>query len=207
MWLTNVVYENRVIEDEQLEFKDKDALYYIGRNLTFRRCTVTLRVPARRLLLREPRFIDCDIVVKTELKNFSWDDAYLKGCRLTGRFTGNDFGRWPSTDPSFKPGGGIEDCDFTQAHLNGCRFFGCDANTLRFPRWPYFTILEPYRRAQELAALPWPGQLSHDMSGFAEWLPSTTSALTRSATTLAKQWGTTEEAIRAVLETLDGVIY
>ncbi|MDY7226205.1 pentapeptide repeat-containing protein [Hyalangium rubrum] len=206
MWLNNVIFEDKVIENERLELTAKDALYYLGPKLTLRHCTLVLQVPARRLLLAGPQLMDCTIEVKTELKNLPWYTASLRGCRFTGKLTGNDFGYYPNPALPDRDMGRVEDCDFSRAQLHGCRFIGCDVSTLKFPRWPWFTLLHPYKRARELAALPWPGQLSVAMSGFTD-IPATTEALTRSATVLAKQFETTEEAIKATLALLDDVIY
>jgi hypothetical protein len=203
MWLNNVIYENRVIEDERLELTDKTSLYYLGDNLTLRRCSLVLRVPAERLLVGQTRFIDCTIETRRELKNFRWESAHLKGCRFKGRFNGNDFGEWP-----YSPGeGSIEDCDFSEAHLDATRFLGCDPRTIRFPSWPCFTLFDTVRRAPELKALSWPGAVGRiEMYGFDQDPPSTV-ALTYSAVDVAKRRGTTPEAIKAVLEKLDGVFY
>ena len=100
--------------------------------------------------------------------------------------------------------GGIEDCDFSGAELDGCRFVGCDVSTLKFPAWPCFTILDPVQRSRELAALQWPGQVGIVARTFSKSPPST-AAITLSATKLAREFGTTEEDIRAVLDRLDGV--
>jgi hypothetical protein len=141
--------------------------------------------------------------VKKELKNFGWEHARLEGCRFTGRLNGNDFGRWPDSP---KPGH-IQDCDFSAAQLDACRFLECDVRTLRFPSWPCFTILEPVRRQQDLRAVPWPGDIGRiEVAGFSEDPPSTV-AVTFSAPALAKRSGTTPEAIRATLEKLDGVVF
>lgn len=200
MWLNNIIFEDRVIENERLELGARDALYYLGPNLTLRHCNLVLKVPTKRLLLPGARLIDCTIEVKQELKNLRWEDVFLKGCRFTGALTGCDFGRWPDASQE----AGIEDCDFTQARLDGCRFIGCDASTLRFPAWPYFTLLDPVRRLEELRAVPWPGQvgilvkiLSHS--------PPETAAVTFSATSFGKQFGASEAEIQAALARLDGV--
>jgi hypothetical protein len=203
MWLTNVIYEDQVIEDSRLELSDKGSLYFLGHLLTLRRCTLVLRVPAARLHINKTQLIDCTIEAKTALKNFRWDKAHLKSCRFKGRFIGNDFGCWPETPTE----GSVEDCDFTEAHLEECRFLQCDVRTLRFPRWPYFTLLEPGRRARELGALPWPGAKGPIMGSVLAQTPPEATALTYSAPALAKWCGTTPEAIKAVLEKLDGVYF
>lgn len=191
------------IANERLVLDSATELYYLGHNLTLRNCTLVIKVPARALVMARTRLIDCTIEAKRQLKNFRWQSVVLKGCRFTGRFSGNDFGEWPSA-----PGAGsIEDCDFAEAHLDATRFLGCDVRTLRFPPWPCFTLFDPVPRWRELSALPWPGDIgSIVMEGCAEDPPSTV-ALTYSAAELAKRHGTTPEAIRVVLEKLDGVYY
>jgi hypothetical protein len=158
---------------------------------------------ARNLIIPQARFIDCTFIIKKELKNFRWDKAHLKGCRFKGRFSGNDFGEWPD-----EPGqGSIEDCDFTEARMNWTRFLGCDAHTLHFPSWPCFTIFDPVHRARELRNLSWPEAVGRIEIELCAEDPPSTVALTFSATDLAKRRGTTPEAIKAVLEKLDGVYY
>ncbi|NMO15036.1 hypothetical protein HPC49_07300 [Pyxidicoccus fallax] len=194
-----IQFRDTELENQRLELTSKIEHYYLGHHLTLRNCTLVIGVPANALTIARTRLIDCTIEVKKGLKHFSWEGVSLRGCRFTGVLTGCDFGRWPDSED-----GGIEDCDFTSAQLEGCRFVGCDASTLRFPSWPCFTVLDPARRSRELAVLPWPGQLGVVVSTFSKYPPST-AAVTFSAPKLAKEFGTTEDAIRAALEQLDGV--
>jgi hypothetical protein len=207
MLYTKVFYEDREIENERLELTDKGSLYFLGSNVTFRNCTLVLKVSGRNLIFdQETRFINCTFEVKQELKNHQeWVLASLKGCRFKGRLSGCEFGRWPGYSNGWEHGA-IEDCDFTEARLDGCRFHGCDMRTLRLPKWPCFTILDPLGRSRELAAMDWPGDVSIIMEGHAREPPSTV-AVTWHALTLAKENGTTPEAIKAVLEKLDFIIY
>jgi hypothetical protein len=204
----NIIYEGKEIEGERLELTDnKEGNYYLGPELTLRRCTVVLRVSAGWLHIRDTRFIDCNIEVKQELKNHQdWVRASLKGCRFKGRLSGCDFGHWPRFSEGWEHGA-IEDCDFTEARLDACRFHGCDPSTLRLPRWPCFTLLDPIRRSRELALLEWPGDIGPVLISLLPTEPPSTAALTFFAPTLAKRRGTTPEAIRAVLEKVDGVVY
>jgi hypothetical protein len=206
MWLNNVIFEDKVIENERLELSDKDALYYLGPNFILRSCTLVLRVPARQIHPCGVELIDCAVEVKKELKNIAWYTASLKGCRFTGRLFGCDFGHMPERGLPYYDAGHVEGCDFTAAHLHACRFIGCDASTLRFPRWPCFTILEPYRRRHEFASITWPREIRSWFTS-AEGDPETTAAITFSATALAKEAGVSEDRIRALLEGHTGVIY
>nr|WP_075335880.1 hypothetical protein [Archangium gephyra] len=202
----SIVYEGREIEDERLELTDKEGNYYLGPNLLMRRCTVVTRVSARWLHILSTRFVDCTIQVKQELKNQDWSRASLKGCRFTGRLSGCGFGhRLPHL--SGREHGAIEDCDFSSALLDGCRFLGCDMRTLRLPRWPCFTILDPLGKSPELSRLDWPeGRVPITIKDPTAEPPSTV-AVTLYAPTFLKGRDTTPDALLAFLKKLDGVIY
>jgi len=201
----NVIIKDRILEGERLELGAKNIRYYLGPNLILRRCTLVLRVPSELLHLAGPRLIDCHIEIKRQLKESVWYTANLKGCRFTGRLVSCDFGYMPNPAIPPREMGGIEDCDFTAAHIHGCRFVGCDASTLKFPRWPYFTVLDPYRRRQEFASITWPRELRTSFTVF-DMFPETTAAITYSATALQKKTGVSEDRIRALLEGHSDVI-
>jgi len=202
----NILYENREIEDTRLELADKASLYYLGPNLTLRRCTVVLRVPTRRLLICPSRFIDCTIEVKQEVKNLDWSEAFLKGCRFTGRLTSCDFGHRLPELPG-RENGGIEDCDFSKARLDSCRFHGCDPRTLRFPPWPCFTFLDPIGRSQELNGAEWPGRFGGVVVENLHTQPPSTVALTYDAPSIATRLGTTAEELKTAISRFDCFVY
>jgi hypothetical protein len=103
--------------------------------------------------------------------------------------------------------GSIEDCDFTEARLDGCRFMGCDPTTLRFPTWPGFTFLDPIGRIQELNRIQWPGSFRPIVVEGQYKDPPSTMAVSLFAPMEAKRCGTTEEALRAAIEKCEGVVY
>ena len=196
----NVIFENETKEGQRLELSSKNFRYYLGPNLTLRRCTLVLGMPSDLLHLNGPRFIDCTIEIKRQLTNVCWHTAHFKGCRFTGRLFSCDFGQTTNPVAAYHEDvGGIEDCDFTAAHLHACRFAGCDASTLRFPKWPYFTLLDPYRRHREFASILWPREIRSWFTGFDEY-PANTVAMTYSATAFAKKAGVSEDRIRALIE-------
>ncbi|WNG25831.1 hypothetical protein F0U62_18780 [Cystobacter fuscus] len=207
--LGNIVFKDREIENERLELTDTKANYILGPSLTMRNCTLVLKVSARRLSLKLPRFIDCTFEVNQELKNYqSWVAASLKGCRFKGRLSGCDFGYWPEyMDLPWYQHGSIEDCDFTEARLAGCRFHACDINTLRFPKWPCFTFLDPIGRAPELRSVKWPGSFGDIVVDNLHTHPPSTKALTYYAPSAAERFETTPEELRAVIEKFDCIFY
>jgi len=208
-WLGNVVFKDRQIENERLELTDQNANYILGPNLTLKNCTLVLKVAARNLSIDRARFIDCTFEVKQELKNHQqWVAAFLKGCRFKGRLSGCDFGHWPeySSLPGYQHGS-IEDCDFTEARLDGCRIMRCDPGTIRFPKWPCFTILDPTGRASELRSATWPGIFGDVVVENLHKRPPFIKALTYHAPAVARRMETTPEELRAVIEKLDCIVY
>jgi hypothetical protein len=201
----NIHYEDREIEGERLELLDTKALYWIGPNLTLRRCTLVLGVGGRSLTLSSATLIDCTIQVKRQLSAKAWTKVALKGCRFKGRFTSCDFGPWYGYTEGWERGA-VEDCDFSEARLDGCRFHGCDLRTIRLPRWPCFTIVDPIGRAAELSRVKWPGTFGSIVIGTLATEPRSTVALTYYAPSIAKSEGTTPEALRAIFETLGCII-
>lgn len=200
----NIHYENREIEGERLELTDKEAIYWLGPNVTLRGCTLVFSVSARWLHLVSGNLIDCTVQAKSELKTLPWAPMKLKGCRFKGRFGGNDFGFREDLDDRWKLGG-IEDCDFSEARLNGCRFFNCDMSTVRLPRWPCFTFMDPRGHAAELGLHGWPGRFGNLIEGLAR-IPDGTVAVTWHAPTVAEKLDTTAEELHAALEGVPWVV-
>jgi hypothetical protein len=206
-WLNNVVFKNQVIENERLELTDKNSLYYLSTNLTLKNCTVVLKVSARNLMINQARFVDCTFEVKQELKNHQqWVFASLERCRFKGRLSGCDFGHWPSYAEEAKHGS-IQDCDFTEARLAGCRFMGCDPATLKLPRWPCFTFMDPIGRAAELRSGQWPDLFGRVIVNQLHTHPAPTRALTFFAPSIAQQMETTPEELRAAIERFDCIFH
>ena len=90
--MNQVNLENREIANERIEI-GPDVVFFLGPNLTLRRCTLVLKIAARNLIIPQARFIDCTFEAKRELKGMRWRHAHLKGCRFIGRFRGHDNGR------------------------------------------------------------------------------------------------------------------
>ena len=200
----NIHYEHREIVGERLELTDKKAIYWLGPDVTLRCCTLVTNISARWLHLVSGSLIDCTIHAKSQLKTLPWAPMKLKGCRFKGRFGGNDFGFRGDVDDRWRLGG-IDDCDFSEARLNGCRFFNCDMSTIRLPRWPCFTFMDPRGHAAELGRHEWPGRFGILIEGLAK-NPEGTVAETWHAPTVAERLDTTVEELHAALERVPGVV-
>ncbi|WP_434382662.1 hypothetical protein [Melittangium boletus] len=202
--IPNIHYKDREIVGERLELA-KGPLYWLGPDLTLRDCTVVIRAAARSLTLMSGRFIDCTLQAKGELKGVRWARMHLRGCRFEGRFRGNDFGFIEDELDTWKQGA-LMDCDFSEALLDGCRFYACDMRTIRLPRWPCFTLLDPVRHAAELARETWPGLFGQVTIEGLSTQDASVVALTYHAPSIAERQETTAEELRAVLERVPWVV-
>ncbi|MBM7116601.1 hypothetical protein [Archangium primigenium] len=175
-------------------------IYWLGPDLTLRDCTVVISATGRSLVPMSGQFIDCTL----QAKGVSWAPMELKGCHFKGGFSGNDFGFRADLFDREKAGG-VEDCDFSEAHLNGCRFFNCDLSTIRLPLWPCFTFLDARRHAAEMARRAWPGSFDSVIRTVSD-PPEGTVASVWHAPTVARKSDTTVEALRAALAGAPGVV-
>jgi hypothetical protein len=150
--------QHRQITGEVLKITRTEAVV-LGPDLTLSNCRILLNATWRTLTIVACRFEDCTIEAKARLVNFQgWCNAWIERCCFRGTFSGCDFGAWP---PAYHQGGGIKDCDFRDAVLDGCRFFGEYAGSLRLPSWPCFAIREPKRAAPSLQRFRWPGKAQY----------------------------------------------
>jgi hypothetical protein len=203
-----VFFTSKEIDNERLSLTNKGSRYSLGPDLTLRHCHVVVNVSSRNLFIHGgTRFIDCTFEVKQQLKNHQqWIFASIEGCRFKGRFSGCDFGHWPGYGEGAEQGS-IKDCDFSEAQMDSCRIMGSDPATLRFPRWPCFTILDPIGRAAELRKARWPAMFGRVVVDELHSNPTPTTALIFHAPTIAKFLETTPEELRIVIERFDCIVY
>jgi hypothetical protein len=128
--------------------------------------------------------------------------ARFFNCRFKGVFSGIDFGSGRRTD-LHQDFGAVEGCDFTDATLDGCRFFNTDVSSLRLPGWPHAVLLDFSKRAADVAAMTWPGELGRYMR-LNE--PDAVKAVVLHIPSLARLVACTEEQIRQALEEFGGVV-
>jgi hypothetical protein len=102
--------------------------------------------------------VDSDVIAAKRQKDYQLFRARFINCRFHGLFSGVDFGR-TGRALLHEDFGGVEGCDFTEATLAGCRFFNVDMSTLRLPAWPHVVLHDFSKRAQDVAAMAWPGRV------------------------------------------------
>jgi hypothetical protein len=196
-----IQFSDQELRNRTIEIDNKDT-YFLGPDLVLRDCTITLSTTARGLILSKVQFLTCQIVAKKKLTNYRWFNAFLRDCRFSGVFSGCDFGRSPE---DFESGGGIENCDFSAATLDGCRILNSDARTIKFPSWPCFTIFEPGSHAAEIkSSIQWPGKTQILAEVIAAFEPETV-AVTFSATETMKRYHVSEDDLRSAISQIPGI--
>lgn len=87
--------------------------------------------------------------------------------------------------------------------LDGCRFFGVEADSVNVPGWPCLTLRSPKSLVSGLRAKALPGRLSAWVEAVS-WSPDETRLLVVLVPSLAMQVGVSEEVLRDVLITAGG---
>jgi hypothetical protein len=145
-----------------------------------------------------------DVIAVKPQKEYRLFRVRFIDCRFHGVFSGVDFGRAGETQPE-ENFGAIENCDFTDATLDGCRFINVNVSGLRFPTTGHVVLIDPSKRAADVAAMQWPGLLGTYMEGCTN-RPESFKATVLYIPSLARMVKCTEEEIRIAFEKFGGVL-
>ena len=146
---------------------------------------------------------DCLVDASKPQRNSNFFTARFINCRFRGVFSGIDFGRREDRADLHEDFGTVEGCDFTDATVDGCRFFNTDMATLKLPRHEHAVLLAPHKRVADAVALEWPGLLGKYMQ-LEE--PASVSAAVMHIPSLARLVRCTEDEVREALQKFGGVV-
>lgn len=147
---------------------------------------------------------DSKVVAVKRQRDTNFFGARFINCTFHGVYSGIDFGS-EGRGHHLYDFGAVEGCDFTDATLDGCRFFNTDVSSLRLPGWPHAVLLDFSRRAADVAAMTWPGELGRYMRICADQ-PASEKAGVIHIPSFARLVACTEEQIRQALEQFGGVV-
>lgn len=121
-------------------------------NAEFIGCTLEIQDP-NAVLLSRCRFIDC-VIRPSKKVSTRIGDNYWDGCVFHGHYEGTHFGL--SDDQMFGPSSwtdvALRGCDFSTATLAGCCLNRLEIESTKFPKWPCFTVLQPFENLPEWSA-------------------------------------------------------
>jgi len=205
---------DQVSVGETITLQSDDEIFVgVGPNFKLTGGRVILNVRAQDLFFHEPcDLIDCEVYAKRKLVNYqSWNMVALRRCRITGWFTGNDFGHWETGPQSVNPITGrcenygvVEDCDFTEAVLDGIRFLNCDMSRIKLPGWPHFSVLNPSRISSIVNTITWPGTTSI-LAGVIAASDYQVSAVTRYGPEICRRFKCSEAELKEAAKLLNSV--
>lgn len=147
---------------------------------------------------------DSKVVAVKRQRDSDFFSARFINCTFHGAYSGISFGNEGSGHHLYDFGG-TEECDFTAATLDGCRFHNVDVSSLRFPRWPHVVVPDPHLRAADVTAIEWPGHLGKYMQICTDKPPSVRAAVLH-IPSLVRLVACTEEQAREALERFGGVV-
>jgi uncharacterized protein YjbI with pentapeptide repeats len=96
-------------------------------------------------------FRDCVIIAQKESRQ-TWEACRWINCKFVGDYCSAVFG-YTGRYCALAPGSMLVDCDFSDTNLHGCAFFNAELTTIKYPKWPNVTILDPKLHQSELRSL------------------------------------------------------
>lgn len=187
-----------IISDRDITLSD-DVVNVLGPNLELSNCNLTLNCAADALVLAGVVVQGGCIVAAHGLTNFHFESISLRDVRISGSYTGVDFGHWES--PGLYP---IKNLDLSRASLHQCRLINCDVCEVELPSWPCFAVLYPQQAASYIASVSWPGKMGTSMRVCADQDEGCV-AVVLNADCLAKRAGVSANEVRGLIEGIPGV--
>jgi hypothetical protein len=194
--------EARVRDD--IEFPATESVQVVGAK--FAHCRIVGRTSARNLTVIDSEFDHCSIEWKTPLRNHSWLSVVFTACKFRGKFVGNQFGHKSQSLREGATPGAVNECDFSESHLDGTSFLNCDMKSVTLPTWPFFTFVSPSENSEALLGaverVPVALRTTIEVSASSS---RETAAITWSSTEIIQRAGVTDRELRNLLIALPGV--
>jgi len=192
--------QSKTIKNEEILIDNSSVFNTIGTDVTLKNCTVRCFVPANSLGIRGT-LIDTTIIIEKKLTNFSWLEANLEACKFIGTLDNNQFGT------KQKKVGSAKGCDFSEAKIDDCLFFGEDSSSHTFPLWPNFTILNPKENLADLHKVMDKDAIIEDIVDSIEFFDKELGAITFDAKQLAKELGVKTDEIKKSIASFHFIKY
>jgi len=192
--------QNKTIQNKEILIDNSSIFNTIGTDVILKNCTVRCFVPANSLGIRGT-LIDTTIIIEKKFTNFSWLEANLEACKFIGTLDNNQFGT------KQKGVGSAKGCDFSEAKIDDCLFFGEDSSSHIFPLWPNFTILNPKENLADLHKVMDKDEIIEDIVDSIEFFDKELGAITFDAKQLAKELGVKTDEIKKSIASFHFIKY
>ena len=195
-------FSNKTIIDEEIIIESNNCIF-LGPNLKLVDCVVINKQTARNVLFLDAEMTGGTFYTKKQLKNWQEHSISFNNVTFKGNFLGCDLGGRSDQDEN-EHHGLVKNCDFSNANMHLCRFFNADISSIKFAKWPFFTIINPSKVVTQIDNLNFSTELT--------WLinpsnhPDETTALLYNAELIAKETGVDIEVIKGLVSQIDGII-
>lgn len=175
------------------------SMHSLGPALRLEDCTVDSSSDAKGLILGGLQMTGGKFLQRKRLSNVHFTRSHFHGVQFEGTFSGCDFGAWDDADAA-----SISHCDFSAARLDGCRFLAAPMETIGLPRWPCFTVIDPFNAVGHVQSRTWPGKLGIALFTHVDWDP-TCVAVCGDAERMAQRNGLSLDQMRVELAGIPGL--
>jgi hypothetical protein len=163
------------IADQQLRNEEVvlGTTGYMDRVLktTLENCVLTISNPDAVLVSR-CRLVGCVVRPDRTMPGHRgiWSDNYWQDCHFYGNYVSMHFGSPEEDVHGPSPWGeiAIQGCNFSDTTMHFCSFRRTDVDSIKFPGWPCFTVLQPERNRSRWKDVPAPIPSSMIMNWFSE---------------------------------------
>lgn len=178
---------------------DDEQVNVLGPGLVLTNCEVVSDCAGEAIVIAGLRMTGGKFEQRRTLSNFHFEHAHFEAVSFSGTYVGCDFGDWNSVEAS-----SIAGCDFSNAHLDGCRFLNCNTSSIGFPVWPCFTILNPSKALEYVSSNEWPAKIGLMLKIYTDVDPECV-AVCGDAARIAKKGGTSLGELKGMLEGIPGM--
>ncbi len=190
--------KNITISDEEVLLAAGET-HVLGPALRIEQCQVIASCDAQELVIAGVTMTGGSYIQASPLSNFHFEHVHFNGVRFTGSYIGCDFGNWESTEKI-----SVENCDFTDAVLDGCRFINSNPETIKFPKWPCFAIVNPSSAAEYVSSRTWPARIATLMNIYTDSDPECV-VVCGNAERIAHKNGLPLPNLRELLQPIPGI--
>lgn len=187
------------IRDETIVFEPGTTLHGLGPNLILENCTLDVKVGGGGIIYSGVTLRNCTFNQRVPLKNEQFDRVHWDSVRMTGHYSGCDFGNWD--DPSK---GSVRNCDFSAAVMDGIRFINIDPDSITLPLWPHFALVKPSAALDYVRSQSWPRRIGVALDIMADNDPRC-SMVVDNAKRLAEKDGISIEEVRSLITNIPGL--
>jgi hypothetical protein len=194
-----VQYRDTTLTGKNIDFNNTD-MHFLGPNLILNDCNLTVKSKQKGFGVIGFQMNGGCFEIKSNLRDFQFDQAKFENVKFLGLLCGIDFGWWDSSEP-----GSIKNCDFTEATFQSCRFLSTEMTTIKLPSWPHFSIPDPARLATWVKQHKWPDNLDVVLEVATDIEPGCSAAVDN-AQILADADGISLAEMRELLAPIPGIV-